>query len=404
MERVSELLKICNKMQSKIPQYLFLLFSLISGIFLGGIFSEFFSPVSSLINTIIEVVITFVPILIFVALSPAISSLANSGRANSLAGSVILWYLFTSLVAGFLGLTFSALLFGLSFSASSDSLSNTIIDLFTQDSGLSASKPLFAILLAICFGLLGAKWTRLHNFLGTIQSGLFGWGKLLSLIIIPFVLCLGISVGVQFGTQLGLTNYLLMTGYTLLLCLIWTSCYLFVVLKLTGRRSTRDVISGYYLPTAIFAAGTCSSLLTLPINLTNVKRQGVSPKIADFVLPVGSVINLDASALAYVAYAPFILSYIFGIQIDLLSLLMAWPAIVVFTIAAPGLPAGMGTALWSATLFASVLHLPEDMTSEFVATWIAMSSGLPDMIRTATNCTGDGFASMIMERFYGEKE
>jgi Na+/H+-dicarboxylate symporter len=83
---------------------------------------------------------------------------------------------------------------------------------------------------------------------------------------------------------------------------------------------------------------------------------------------------------------------------------MAWPAIVVFTIAAPGLPAGMGTALWSATLFASVLHLPEDMTSEFVATWIAMSSGLPDMIRTATNCTGDGFASMIMERFYGEQE
>ncbi|MEO2159003.1 MAG: hypothetical protein ABGX31_06660, partial [bacterium] len=63
-----------------------------------------------------------------------------------------------------------------------------------------------------------------------------------------------------------------------------------------------------------------------------------------------------------------------------------------------------GTALWSATFFASVLSLPENIASEFVATWIAMSSGIPDMLRTATNCTGDGFTAMIMERFYGESE
>ncbi|SVC76068.1 uncharacterized protein METZ01_LOCUS328922, partial [marine metagenome] len=175
-------------------------------------------------------------------------------------------------------------------------------------------------------------------------------------------------------------------------------------LRFSGQRRTTGVIRDYFLPTAIFAAGTCSSLLTLPVNLANVKKQGVSTKIADFVLPIGSVINLDASALAYVAYAPFVLTYLFGIQVDLATLLMTWPAIVLFTIAAPGLPAGMGTALWSATLFASVLNLPESIASEFIATWIAMSSGLPDMMRTATNCTGDGFTSMIMQRFYGDKD
>ncbi|MBI70856.1 MAG: hypothetical protein CME29_03920 [Gemmatimonadetes bacterium] len=391
-------------MLSKIPTYLFLLASLIVGMLIGGFFSDSLQGVATSVNVAISVIIYFVPILIFVALSPAISSLADSGRANSLAGHVILWYLFTSFLAGLLGLSVSTLLFGLSLSTSLDNPTGTMMTLLAPGETLSASRPLIAILLAVCFGLLGTKWTFLRLFLEQVQSKVFYFGSKIKLVIVPFVLFLGISVGVRFGAQLGLTNYVLMTMYTFLLCLTWTTFYLFILLKLAKPHDVKEVARDYLLPTAVFAAGTCSSLLTLPVNLANVKKQGVSARIADFVLPVGSVINLDASALAYVAYAPFVLSYLFGIQIDLATLLMAWPAIVLFTIAAPGLPAGMGTALWSATLFASVLNLPENVASEFVATWIAMSSGLPDMMRTATNCTSDGFASMIMEKFHGDSD
>ena len=391
-------------MLSKIPTYLFLLASLIVGMLIGGFFSDSLQGVATSVNVAISVIIYFVPILIFVALSPAISSLADSGRANSLAGSVILWYLFTSFLAGLLGLSVSTLLFGLSLSTSLDNPSGTMMTLLAPGESLSASRPLIAILLAVCFGLLGTKWNFLRLFLEKVQSKVFYFGSKIKLVIVPFVLFLGISVGVRFGAQLGLTNYVLMTMYTFLLCLTWTTFYVFILLKLAKPHDVKEVARDYLLPTAVFAAGTCSSLLTLPVNLANVKKQGVSARIADFVLPVGSVINLDASALAYVAYAPFVLSYLFGIQIDLATLLMAWPAIVLFTIAAPRLPAGMGTALWSATLFASVLNLPENVASEFVATWIAMSSGLPDMMRTATNCTSDGFASMIMEKFHGDSD
>ena len=391
-------------MLTKIPTYLFLLASLILGMLLGGFFSDSLQGVATSVNVAISVIIYFVPILIFVALSPAISSLADSGRANSLAGSVILWYLFTSFLAGLLGLSVSTLLFGLSLSTSLDNPTGTMMTLLAPGESLSASRPLIAILLAVCFGLLGTKWNFLRLFLEKVQSKVFYFGSKIKLVIVPFVLFLGISVGVRCGAQLGLTNYVLMTMYTFLLCLTWTTFYVFILLKLAKPHDVKEVARDYLLPTAVFAAGTCSSLLTLPVNLANVKKQGVSTRIADFVLPVGSVINLDASALAYVAYAPFVLSYLFGIQIDLATLLMAWPAIVLFTIAAPGLPAGMGTALWSATLFASVLNLPENVASEFVATWIAMSSGLPDMMRTATNCTSDGFASMIMEKFHGDSD
>ena len=80
--------------------------------------------------------------------------------------------------------------------------------------------------------------------------------------------------------------------------------------------------------------------------------------------------------------------------------MIAWPAIVLFTIAAPGLPAGIGTALWSSTLFASMLNIEEPARSTFVATWIALAGGVPDMFRTATNCTGDGFTAIFFDTFF----
>ena len=60
----------------------------------------------------------------------------------------------------------------------------------------------------------------------------------------------------------------------------------------------------------------------------------------------------------------------------------------------------VGTALWTATLFASILGFEEPMRSNFVMTWLALSGGLPDMFRTATNCTGDGFTAIAFDHFF----
>jgi Na+/H+-dicarboxylate symporter len=103
------------------------------------------------------------------------------------------------------------------------------------------------------------------------------------------------------------------------------------------------------------------------------------------------------------AYAPFILTYVFDFQLSISQMVVACPFLVLFTVAAPGLPAGAGTALWTATLFASILGLPEDQQSEVVVTWVALSGGVPDMIRTATNCTGDGCAAIFMNRLFPTK-
>ena len=383
------------------PGYVWTLLALSIGIVLGGLFPQALAPLSSATTWFIQVVIKLVPILIFAALSPAIAKLVRRGRAGKFAGAVLGWYLLSSVLAGLFGVAVSSVLFDIPFSSSSEGVWVEVLMMLSTlgDQG-GASLPLLAIVGAILTGIAAVKIEPLFAFLARIETRIGRSGPALSYVMVPIIFCLGISIGVRFGARLGMAHYLTMTLYTALLCFCWWLFYLLVVLKGIGRQPLTKVLKTYYLPVAVFAAGTCSSLVTLPVNLAYAKKYGVRDEAADFILPFGAVINLDASALGYVAYAPFVLSYIFGIEISLVLLLVAWPAVVLFTIAAPGLPAGIGTSLWSATLFAGLVGLEEPLASELVMTWVALSGGLPDMFRTATNCTGDGFTSIVFSRYY----
>ncbi|GMQ82223.1 MAG: dicarboxylate/amino acid:cation symporter [Rhodothermia bacterium] len=383
------------------PGYVWTLLALSIGILLGGVFPQTLAPLAQATTWFIQAFIKLVPILIFAALSPAVAKLVRRGRAGKFGGAVLGWYLLSSILAGLFGLTVSALLFDIPFSSSSEGAwAEVQLMLSTLGNQGGASLPLLAIIGAVFTGIVAVKIEPLFAFLARVEARIGRSGPKLSYVLVPIIFFLGISIGVRFGARLGMAYYLTMTLYTVLLCLFWWLFYLFVVLKGVGRQPLTKVLKTYYFPVAVFAAGTSSSLVTLPVNLAYAKKYGVRDEAADFIIPFGAVINLDASALAYVAYAPFVLSYIFGIETSWVLLLAAWPAIVLFTIAAPGLPAGIGTALWSATLFAGMVGLEEPLAGELVTTWVALSSGLPDMFRTATNCTSDGFTSIVFSQYY----
>tara|TARA_B110000014_G_scaffold258534_1_gene244793 strand:- start:376 stop:1572 length:1197 start_codon:yes stop_codon:yes gene_type:complete len=385
----------------RIPGYLWSLIALIFGIIIGAGFGDSLAIVSSITHNVLKGFIKIVPVLIFIALCPAVNKLRSKGGSGKLAASVIGWYLLTSIFAGLIGLVFSSFLFNIEIATNNGSMTNEVYKMFTTLNGGSSSSsyPFLAILFAVFIGLLSSKITSLQRMLDLFDHWMDNSVPYISRVMPIVILFLGINLGVNTGASESMKYYFLMTGYTFILCAIWLIIYQLIVIKLFAKQSIRKVIREYFLPTAVFAAGTCSSLATLPLNLNNVKKYGVNPSIAGFVIPIGAVINLDSSALAYVAYAPFIMTIVFDIPITLTALFVAWPAIVLFTIAAPGLPAGMGTALWSSTLFASLLNLDEAQTTIFITTWIALSGGIPDMFRTATNCTCDGFTAI----FFNEK-
>ena len=101
----------------RIPRYLWSLISLISGLIIGTWFGDRLSFVSSGTHSALTGFIKIVPILIFIALCPAISKLKSQGGGGKLAASVIGWFLLSSICAGLLGVVFSSLLFDIKMSS-----------------------------------------------------------------------------------------------------------------------------------------------------------------------------------------------------------------------------------------------------------------------------------------------
>ena len=386
----------------RIPTYVWTFLALVAGLAAGGLFPGPLAPVADGTSTLIAWVVAIVPLLILAALSPAIATLVRRGLAGRFAGAVVLWYVFTSTVAGLIALVASAAIFRIPLTTGDRGIWTEAAAMLQSLGEGGASWPLLAILAGVLLGAFGARHDPTYRVLKRVADAIERTGNRMAYVMLPLILAFGVTLGVRFGARLGLSHYLTMTAYTGALVLIWWAFYTFVLVRKVGRRPVGPVLSEYYVPTALFAAGTCSSLATLPVNLANAKKVGVRDEVADFVLPFGAVVNLDASALAYVAYGPFVVSYVFGMELSWMMMLAAWPAVVLFTIAAPGLPAGIGTALWSATLFASILGLEGQAQGEFVASWIALSGGLPDMLRTATNCTGDGYTAIIFDGRFDE--
>lgn len=381
-----------------VPVYLWTLLTLVLGIVLGGLFPVTFEFIASATTSVIRFFVLFVPILIFAALSPACATLVKRGLAGKFAASVVVWFILSSSLAGLIGVIVSSTLFRIPFSGNDAGILSEALRMFQVFSkGSGASYPLLAIIFAILIGAL-AVWVRpLFIFLSKIEQAISKMGQWLSYILIPVLFCLGITIGVQFGPKLGMEHFLMMVLYTFILCSIWSVCYILVITKLITKRSTKKLVNIYFLPTAILAAGTISSLVTLPINLTNIKKYGIRDEVADFIIPFGAVTNMNGSALMNIAFAPILLHYVFGVQISWMVMLVIWPAVVLFTIAAPGLPAGMGSSLWTATLITAMLGFEDPLKTSFITMFVALYGGIPDMFVTVSNCTGDGLTAVLFD-------
>ncbi|MFB0517958.1 MAG: cation:dicarboxylate symporter family transporter [Acidobacteriota bacterium] len=387
-------------MLDRVPGYVWTFVALISGILLGGFFPELLNPVASGTKALIRVIVAIVPILIFFALSPAIATLVSRGLAGKFAGSVILWFVATSAVAGLWGVIASSFIFGIPFSSEFSSISSEIMKMFQRLGQGGASMPLLSIVGAVAAGFIAVWIEPLYKFFSKIQKGIARAGRTIAYAMIPLLFCFGVTIGVNFGARLGMGHYITMGLYSFILCSVWWLFYVFIIIKAVAKQPVGKVLKEYFVPTGLIAAGTCSSMATLPVNLIYAKKYGVRDEIADFVIPFGAVFNMDGSALAYIAFAPFILAYIYHLEVSWTLMFIAWPAHVLFTIASPGLPAPVGTALWSSTLFTSMIGLQDPARATVIATWLALCGGFPDMFITTVNSTDDGFSAITFNHFF----
>jgi Na+/H+-dicarboxylate symporter len=389
-----------------VPSYVWAFLALVAGIVSGGLAPRALTPVANGTRDVLSWVVLVAPLLIVFALSPAIATLVRRGFAGRFVGAVLGWFALSTVVGSLLGLIVAAVVFRISSAPPGATPTDTTALLRDLGSGGRASVPLLAVAASVVIGLIGVKVERVYRVLRRVDAAVARVGRSMGYVMAPLVLPLGIMIGVSFGARLAMRYYGAIILYSMLMGAIWWAFYLFVLVRLVGRvRIDGRLMREYFFPTALFAAGTCSSLATIPLNLANVKRFGVRDEVADVVIPIGTIVHKGASAMQYMAYASLIAGSVFGLHVGWSQLLMAWPLVVLFTMAATGVPGAMGLGLWTGLLFASLLGLDDPLRATFVGTWVALTGGIPDMFRSAGNATADGLSAIIFsenfERYFG---
>jgi Na+/H+-dicarboxylate symporter len=173
------------------------------------------------------------------------------------------------------------------------------------------------------------------------------------------------------------------------------SIHLFVTLPLMAYLLVKINIYGYLLKmkkVILFAFSTASSSATLPLNMSeNVNKGGVHERIAKLVLPIGSTINMDGTALYQAAVALFVAQGL-GLDLTLLQQITIAITVVLASVGAAGIP-GAGIIMLT-TVFASI-----GLPLEAIAVIFLVDRFL-DMFRTAVNVSGDMIVTKIVNEVF----
>ena len=149
-------------------------------------------------------------------------------------------------------------------------------------------------------------------------------------------------------------------------------------------------------PAYLTGWGCCSSAATLPVTLRQTRKNGVSDKITDLVIPLCANVHLAGSMANMVVYtAGFIV--LGGGAISLGNYVEFMFLLSVIAVASPGIPGGV--VLASAAIAESALGFTPERYALVIAAYMAL-----DGMGTACNLTGDGAIAVTMERFFGKKE
>ncbi|TCM70860.1 Na+/H+-dicarboxylate symporter [Acinetobacter calcoaceticus] len=139
----------------------------------------------------------------------------------------------------------------------------------------------------------------------------------------------------------------------------------------------------------ITAFATSSSSATMPLSMQCAQQNlGVRPQTAGFVIPLGSQLNMDGTAL-YEAAAALFIANLMGLELSFTQQLIVCLTAMIASLGAPGIPsAGMVTMI----MVLQSVGLP----AEAIAILLPIDR-LLDTVRTVVNVQGDIMISVVVD-------
>lgn len=394
------------KLWFAIPFWQRVLGALLLGVAVGVVFGEQATVLKPLGTLFINAIRMLVVPLVFFSLITSITSLADSNKMQRLAVKTIGLFLLTAFIASLIGLTIGSVInwgdsLNLTATAMRERNIPPVADVLT---GLIPTNPvaalaeanilqiiLFAAIFGIAINKVGEKAEPMKKLM---QSGAEIMYQITRMVLqlTPlgvFGLMAWVVGSYGLATLLPLAKFI---GAIYVACLIHMVLVYGGLVKLFGGMSIRQFFKAVF-PAQLVAYSSASSYGTLPVTFKVVTEDlKVSKNYASFVLPLGATINMDGCGGIFPAISAIFIAHIYNIPLDMLDYLLIAATATIASVGTAGVP---GTAMVMLTVTLSVVGLP----IEGIA-FIAAIDRIVDMMRTATNVTGD----MMVARVVGKQE
>ena len=170
-----------------------------------------------------------------------------------------------------------------------------------------------------------------------------------------------------------------------IIVVLWAIC---LVMKIDYWKLLKFVKNALFL-----SFSTASSEASMPLQIEQLKKFGISDRIISFVLPLGYSFNLDGSMM-YMTFATGFIAQIYGIELTLGQQITMLLTLLLTSKGIAGVPrASLVVIAGTLTMFG----LPQEGISLVLAVdWLL------DMGRSATSVAGNAVATAVVAKWEGE--
>jgi len=397
----------------KFPLHFQILLALILGVLFGIFFPEQIKYVSWMGEIFMRGLKMIIVPLVLTSIIASIANIGGAGNLGRLGFRTILYYLTTSLLAILTGLFFVNLIkpgenADLGFTQSIDDLpitdtpfSEILINIIPDNifkSFLDADM-VSIIFFAILFGFFITKVAKNYS---KLMINFFNASSEVIMKMTQFIIkftpigIFGIIAKV-ISQQNNLLELFEKMGLYMIVVLVGLIVHTFIslplIVKIFGKENPYKLIKK---TTSIFltAFSTSSSSATLALTLDTMQNKvGVSKRVSNFVLPLGSTVNMDGTAL-YELVAALFIAQVYGIDLSIGQQIIVVFTALLASIGAAGIPMA-GLVMLSVVLSSVGLPL------EGIGLIIAVDRFL-DMFRTSVNVWSDCCGAVVIAKNEGE--
>lgn len=378
------------------------------GIIAGLIMKEKASMFAFLGTILTNMLTMVVAPLVFCVIVVAIANIGDTKKIGRIGLKTVVMFLLTTLFAIFIGLVLanafnigSGVTIELPDTMTEATTETTVIDtivnivpknIFAALSNNDLLKIIFfALLLGFALLNMGEKGQKILN---AFKLGQEAMTTLVS-IILKFT-----PIGV-FGIMANVVGNIgieILIPYAKAIVALYLACIIYLVVVQAGivvggfgKISPIRFLKEMREPMAfVFAA--CSSVANIPVNLRAAKRLGVDDDTANFVIPLGAVVNMNGTAI-YQAIAVIFTAQVYGIDLTIADQAMVMLTATLAAIGTAGIP---GSGLIMLTIVLGAAGLPLE--------GVALLAGIDrilNMGRVVPNIVGDTAAAIVVARSEG---